>query len=67
MAEDIDFDHATKLSPIEYGKLRDIKPQLIYYHIREGHIVKETCACGRPVIDIELADKYFKRGVYADG
>lgn len=56
-----EFDGATKLTPREYGRFRGIQPQLIYYHIREGHIQKEQCVCGRSVIDIELADKYFHR------
>lgn len=56
---------ASKLSPREYGKLRGIQPQLVYYHIREGHVDKETCLCGRSVIDIEKADQYFKKGKHA--
>jgi hypothetical protein len=62
-----ELSDATKLSPREYGKLRGIQPQLVYYHIREGHIDKETCVCGRSVIDIDHADQYFKKGNYADG
>jgi hypothetical protein len=58
---------ATKLSPREYGKLRGIQPQLVYYHIREGHVKKEQCICGRTVIDIDLADQYFKKGQHANG
>jgi hypothetical protein len=61
-----ELEDATKLSPREYGKLRGIQPQLVYYHIREGHITKETCICGRTVIDIDLSDKYFGKGKYAD-
>jgi hypothetical protein len=57
-----ELEDATKLTPREYGKLRGIQPQLVYYHIREGHIKKELCICGRPVIDIDLADQYFKKG-----
>jgi hypothetical protein len=49
-----------KASPIEYAKTRDgISAQLVYYHIRVGHLKKETCVCGRSVIDIELADALF--------
>lgn len=54
----------TKATPREYGKLRGIQPQLVYYHIREGHIKKEHCICGRAVIDIDQADTYFKKGKY---
>jgi hypothetical protein len=53
---------ATKLSPREYGKLRGITPQLVYYHIKVGHVAEEFCQCGRKVIDIQQADEYFKRG-----
>lgn len=50
---------AEKLSPREYGKLRGITPQLVYHHIKAGHIKKETCICGRSVIDVAAADEYF--------
>lgn len=60
-----EHEGATKLSPRDYGSLRGIAPQLVYYHIRQGHIDKETCLCGRTVIDIEKADQYFKKGMYA--
>lgn len=47
------------LSPIEYAKSRGIKPQLVYHHIRAGHIVKFACECGRPVIDVADTDEFF--------
>jgi hypothetical protein len=56
---------ATKLTPIEYGRLRKISPQLIYYHLRQQHITLERCICGRKVIDVKLADEYFKVGEFA--
>ena len=50
----------TKASPVEYAKTREgISPQLVYYHIRAGHLVKEQCVCGRSVIDIAAADALF--------
>lgn len=61
-----ELEGATKLSPREYGKMRGIAPQLVYYHIREGHIKKEQCQCGRSVIDVDAADQYFKKGQYSD-
>lgn len=60
-----ELQDATKLSPRDYGKMRGIQPQLVYYHIREGHIKKEHCLCGRSVVDIDAADMYFKKGPYA--
>ena len=49
-----------KASPIEYAKTRDgVSAQLVYYHIRVGHLRKEPCICGRSVIDIEAADALF--------
>jgi hypothetical protein len=57
-----ELEGATKLSPRDYGKMRGIKPQLVYYHIREGHVKMEKCLCGRNVIDVDLADQYFKKG-----
>lgn len=61
-----DLDGVTKLSPRDYGKLRGISPQLVYYHIREGHIKKEQCLCGRSVIDVELSDQYFQKGKWSN-
>jgi hypothetical protein len=46
-----------KLSPREYAKLRDMKPQLVYYYIRTGAIKEEHCVCGRKVIDVLAADE----------
>ena len=60
-----EYHDATKLSPIEYGKLRNISPQLVYYHIKQKHIDIEFCLCGRKVIDVEGADMYFKRGKFS--
>jgi hypothetical protein len=59
-----DLDGVTKMSPRDYGKLRGISPQLVYYHIREGRIDKERCECGRSVIDVDRADAHFKKGKY---
>lgn len=56
-------DQATevgKLTPREYGRLRGMQPQLVYYHIRNRHITLELCICGRKVIDVGLADKFFE-------
>jgi DNA-binding CsgD family transcriptional regulator len=51
---------ATKLSPREYGLMRGIKPQLVYYYIKRGKVKLEHCICGRNVIDVEAADAFFK-------
>lgn len=66
-----ELSDATKLTPIEYGRLRGIKPQLIYYHLRthndpsaERHIILERCLCGKPVLDIKKADEYFGKGEF---
>jgi len=48
-----------KLPPREYANLRGMKPQLVYYHIRQGHVDMEKCLCGRSVIDVEKADMFF--------
>ena len=63
MAAD-EHEGATKLKPIKYGRLRGIQPQLVYYHIRKGHIKEEQCLCGDTVIDVDLADQFFHKGKY---
>lgn len=49
-----------KLTPIDYAKLRRVRPQLIYYHIRNGHLEIEYCGCGRKTLDVAKADAYFQ-------
>jgi hypothetical protein len=61
-----DLEGATKLTPVDYGKLRGIAPQLVYYHIRAKHITTMRCDCGRKVIDVDEADEHFKKGKYAE-
>jgi hypothetical protein len=51
---------AAKLSPREYALLRGMKPQLVYYYIRKRKLTLEQCICGRNVIDVALADQFFK-------
>ena len=51
--------HQTLASVIDYGKLRGIKPQLVYYHIRRGHIAPVVCECGRKCVTIAEADAFF--------
>lgn len=53
-------DHVTKLTPVEYARARPgLQAQLVYYYIRTGKIKRETCICGRNVIDIKAADEFF--------
>jgi hypothetical protein len=54
-------EDAPCITPVNYGKLRGIQPQLVYYHIKAGHIVAFRCECGRRVIRKEEADEYFRR------
>jgi hypothetical protein len=53
-------EDAPCITPVDYGRLRGIRPQLVYYHIRAGHIRAGKCNCGRKVIDKEEADGYFR-------
>jgi len=49
----------SKLTPIDYGKLRGIAPQRVYQKIRNGKLEIERCLCGRKVIDVAKADESF--------
>jgi hypothetical protein len=62
-----DAEGAVKLSPREYALLRGKKPQLVYYYIRKKKLVMEKCICGRNVIDVEAADKFFAGESGTDG
>jgi hypothetical protein len=61
MIEADDLADAQKLTPREYGRMRGISPQLVYYHLRVGNLDRETCICGRKVIDVKLADEFFNK------
>ncbi len=45
------------LTPREYGKLRKIAPQLVYYYIRNKVIETEVCKCGRKIINVNETDR----------
>lgn len=49
-----------KLTPRDFAKEVGVAPQLVYYHIRQGHIEVVECECGRKVIDVEAAKAAFK-------
>lgn len=49
-------------TPRDYARLRpDLvdSAQLVYYYIRTGKLIPQTCNCGRRVISIEAADELF--------
>lgn len=54
----------THATPIEYARTRGMTPQKVYYALRnhQDKLNTEQCKCGRRVLDIELADKYFGIG-----
>jgi len=60
MLDDLDDESAKYITPVNYGKLRGITPQLIYYYIRRQYIKVRTCDCGRKVIEREEADDYLR-------
>ena len=49
-----------KMSVREYAKFKKMQPQLIYYYIRTRQLKEEPCSeCGRKVIDVQTADRFF--------
>lgn len=60
-------EDAPLITPVDYGKLRGIAPQLVYYRIRKwkrnpdapGGLRTYLCPCGRSCIKKEEADKIF--------
>jgi len=48
------------ITPVEYGRLRGIAPQLVYYYIRNKKIETKICPCGRRCIEKEAADEHFR-------
>jgi hypothetical protein len=69
MEDEIDFElediadqarEVGKLTPREYAKLNGMAPQLVYYYIRTKKLELEYCLCGRRVLDVNTADKFFE-------
>lgn len=52
----------TTASISDYARARGLRPQLVHYHVRQNHIKKIRCACGRSVIVIAEADSVMVRG-----
>jgi len=52
-------DEFGKLSPYDYAKLRNMRPQRVYYFIRSKQLEFEWCNCGRRIIDVRAADEFF--------
>ena len=59
-----DSEGATKLPPIQYAKLRGMYPQKVYAAIRKGKLPLVFCDCGRKVVVIDDADRFFSKGAY---
>lgn len=60
MQEDEEADKLetqTHATPIEYARSRGIRPQRIYYYLRNRKLVSSNCQCGRRVIDMAEADE----------
>jgi hypothetical protein len=52
-----------KLTPIDYGKLRGIRPQKVYAALRSGKLTWDRCDCGRRVVVVSEADELFNKVV----
>jgi hypothetical protein len=59
-----DLEGATVMPPIDYAKLRGLRPQKVYKAIRDGRLENRRCECGRKVVDVDTADKLFSAGAY---
>jgi hypothetical protein len=49
------------ITPVEYGRLRGIAPQLVYYYIRNKKLATQICPCGRRCLNKEETDEHFRR------
>jgi hypothetical protein len=55
-----ELEDATHMSPRDFAKMMKVSPQLVYYHIRAGHIKKRRCLCGRSVVEVKEAEAFWK-------
>lgn len=47
------------LTPIQYAKARNIRPQRVYMAFRNNKLTPNKCACGRTIVNVDEADTYF--------
>lgn len=52
-------EDAPLVTPVDYGHLRGLAPQKVYYRIRKGQLQTHLCPCGRKCIKKEDADAIF--------
>lgn len=55
------------ITPVEYGRLRGIAPQRVYYAIRNHKLEVVRCECGRRCVVKEDADVLFGFANVDDG
>lgn len=55
-----ELEGAPYLTPRDFAKMVGDSPQLVYYHIRQKHIKKTRCVCGRTVINVEEAKAFWE-------
>ena len=48
------------MTPVQYSKIRPIRPQQIYAWIRNETLSWKRCDCGRKVIRVEEADELLR-------
>jgi hypothetical protein len=62
-----ELEDATKLTPIEYARLRGIRPQAVYRALRHHKLEWDRCECNRRVVVVEKADRLFNKGPHGPG
>ena len=66
-AEEDELEDAVQLPPIQYAKMRGLRPQRVYAAIRNRKLEDKYCLCGRKVVVVDDADKFFKLGTWKPG
>jgi hypothetical protein len=54
------IEQSPLMSPREYGKLRGMTAQSVYYYIRTKKLAVQYCNCGRKCINVVEADAFFE-------
>lgn len=55
-----ELSDAEYLTPVQYGRLKGIAPQRVFYFIKVGKLDATKCLCGRRVVRISEADEVFR-------
>jgi hypothetical protein len=59
LADEVAEGERKIMTPVDYARLRGVKPQLVYYYVKVKKLIPAWCDCGRKCINVSEADALF--------